>query len=110
MSFATESGISNIGKIPWGSHFCHLIPLCAYANILDCTTMEVRAGLHHGRWNRSPLRDLATEQQLVAYEITEKLESKTPMFRCRRGCAPRGQPRKQVKTLWPASSGTTGET
>ena len=82
MSFATESGISNIGKIPWGSH----------------------------RWNRSPLRDLATEQQLVAYEITEKLESKTPMFRCRRGCAPRGQPRKQVKTLWPASSGTTGET
>ena len=24
MSFTTESGIPNIGKIPWGSHFCHL--------------------------------------------------------------------------------------
>ncbi len=30
MSFATESGISNIGKIPWGSHFCHL-----YENAAD---------------------------------------------------------------------------
>ena len=29
-------------------------------------------------WNRSPLRDLATEQQLFAYEIAEKLKSKTP--------------------------------
>ena len=30
MSFTTESGISNIGKIPWGSHFCHL-----YENAAD---------------------------------------------------------------------------
>jgi len=30
MSFTTESGISNIGPVPWGSHFCHL-----YENAAD---------------------------------------------------------------------------
>ena len=30
MSFTTESGISNLGKIPWGSHFCHV-----YENAAD---------------------------------------------------------------------------
>jgi hypothetical protein len=29
MSFTTDSGISNIGKIPWGSHFCHLYETAA---------------------------------------------------------------------------------
>ena len=36
-------------------------------------------------WNRSPLRDLATEQQLFAYEIAEKLKSKTPGRRSKKG-------------------------
>lgn len=29
-------------------------------------------------WNRLPLRDLATEQQLLLYEISQKLRSKSP--------------------------------
>jgi hypothetical protein len=36
-------------------------------------------------WNQSPLRDLATEQQLFAYEIGEKLKSKVPRRRSKSG-------------------------
>lgn len=36
MSFTTESGISNIGKVPWGSHFCHL-----YENAADLSAVLI---------------------------------------------------------------------
>jgi hypothetical protein len=36
-------------------------------------------------WNQSPLRDLATEQQLFLLELDEKLRSKAPRRKTKRG-------------------------
>lgn len=40
-------------------------------------------------WNRPPLRDLATEQQLFAYEISEKLRSKAQKTKSSTSARPR---------------------